>query len=58
MTKVGKCTCSSAQQDNLYGNGQRVMNSCNKGYRCTSCGNIIGQAGEGSVPVNKEIKKK
>ena len=44
MTKELKCTCKSEFQDEMYGKGVRLFNSCgdNKGkvtvYRCTVCG--------------------
>lgn len=37
-TKVHACSCKSAYQDQEYGEGKRLMNKCNKGYRCTVCG--------------------
>lgn len=36
--EVKKCSCKSDTQDKLYGQGNRLMNPCNKGYRCTVCG--------------------
>lgn len=44
MTVERKCTCNSEFQDELYGKGIRLFNTCgdNKGkiteYRCTVCG--------------------
>lgn len=37
-TEVKKCSCKSEAQDKLYGQGNRLMNQCNKGFRCTVCG--------------------
>lgn len=34
---VRKCDCVHKYQDQKYGNGRRVMNKCNAGYRCTVC---------------------
>lgn len=47
MTIVNHCTCKSEFQDNMYGKGMRLFNTCgdNKGkvtgYRCTVCGKEI-----------------
>jgi hypothetical protein len=42
MTKIKSCTCTSKQQDDMYGAGNRVMNTTVKTnptiYRCTVCG--------------------
>ena len=44
MTVERKCTCKSEFQDEFYGKGIRLFNTCvdNKGkitaYRCTVCG--------------------
>lgn len=38
MSIVKKCTCEHEAQDKFYGKGNRLMNQCNKGYRCTVCG--------------------
>ena len=35
-----KCTCKHAYQDSVYGDNMRVHNPCNKGNRCTVCGNV------------------
>jgi hypothetical protein len=49
MTKVVSCSCSSVQQDKLYGKGRRVANSVLKPaprdkshivVRCTVCAKI------------------
>lgn len=37
-SEVKKCSCKHEVQDKLYGQGNRLMNECNKGYRCTVCG--------------------
>jgi len=37
-TKVISCTCKHAFQDKEYGKGNRLMNVCAKGFRCTVCG--------------------
>lgn len=37
-----QCTCKHEYQDKEYGKGNRVHNSCAKGYRCTVCGDIKG----------------
>jgi hypothetical protein len=49
------CSCSHKFQDSEYGKGQRVHNSCVKGYRCTVCGNITG-AGLQAKEEKKETK--
>jgi hypothetical protein len=47
MTNEFKCTCKSEFQDQLYGKGIRLFNSCgdSKGkltaWRCTVCGREI-----------------
>lgn len=36
--KVLTCVCKSEYQDKKYGEGRRLMNRKNQGYRCTVCG--------------------
>lgn len=45
-TKIMKCKCVNEFQDQEYGPGMRVHNSCGKdkttaGWRCTVCGNKV-----------------
>ena len=40
-SKVISCKCANTFQDGKYGLGQRVHNYCEKGLRCTVCGNIV-----------------
>ncbi len=37
-----KCSCQHEYQDKVYGKGMRVHTKCNKGHRCTICGNVHG----------------
>lgn len=39
-SKVLSCvaSCKSDYQDKKYGDGKRLMNRKNQGYRCTVCG--------------------
>lgn len=37
---VRRCTCAHAWQDKTHGAGNRVHNSCLKGWRCTGCANV------------------
>ena len=37
-SEVKRCACKHEGQDKLYGQGNRLMNEYNKGYRCTACG--------------------
>lgn len=37
-SEVKRCSCKHKVQDEMYGNGNRLMNEFNKGYRCTVCG--------------------
>jgi hypothetical protein len=39
MTKLLKCNCKNHYQDQKYGLGMRIVNSCLKppGWRCTVC---------------------
>lgn len=38
MSEIRKCNCEHTAQDMLHGKGNRMMNPCNKGFRCTVCG--------------------
>lgn len=38
MSEIRKCNCEHIAQDMLHGKGNRMMNPCNKGFRCTVCG--------------------
>lgn len=40
---IKHCTCKHDAQDAMYGKGNRVMNECNKGVRCTVCGKEINE---------------
>ena len=40
------CNCKHEYQDNKYGNGVRVANLSNKGWRCVVCSSIKAKAGE------------
>ena len=40
-SEVKRCSCKHEVQDKLYGQGNRLMNEYNKGYRCTVCGKEI-----------------
>ena len=41
-TKIKKCTCNHAYQDERYGKGMRLHNETGKDgeWRCTVCGNV------------------
>lgn len=45
-SEVKRCTCKHEGQDKLYGNGNRLMNEYNKGYRCTVCGKEHNEGGK------------
>lgn len=51
-----KCTCKHAYQDSVYGDNMRVHNPCNKGNRCTVCGNV--SAKKDSAEDKKDSKNK
>ena len=38
MTKIKECNCKSEYQDKHYGQGKRVHNETDSGFRCTVCG--------------------
>jgi len=40
MTTIKTCNCKHKYQDKTYGNKKRVHNECEKGYRCTVCGDV------------------
>lgn len=45
MTKLVKCNCKHAVQDEMYGYGNRMANETRSGQlRCTVCGILIGSA--------------
>lgn len=37
---IKSCNCKHAFQDARYGKKKRVHNKCEKGLRCTVCGNV------------------
>jgi len=42
-TKITRCTCKHAAQDEMYGVGNRVANEMRNGQlKCTVCGTIQG----------------
>jgi len=44
-TKLMRCTCKHAYQDELYGAGNRMANEMRSGqYVCTVCGTTLGSA--------------
>jgi len=44
-TKLMRCTCKHAYQDELYGAGNRVANEMRSGQCiCTVCGAVLGSA--------------
>jgi hypothetical protein len=44
-TKLMRCTCKHAYQDELYGVGNRMANEMRSGqYVCTVCGATLGSA--------------
>ena len=47
--KDKQCNCVSEYQDTTCGKGIRVHNECNKGLKCTVCGNIKLVSGGGKV---------
>jgi len=60
-SKLVKCSCKHAVQDELYGIGNRVGNETRSGQlRCTVCGTILGSAQtfvQKAAPVVKEAIK-
>lgn len=53
---IVKCACRHQFQDEVYGAGMRVHNPCNKGSRCTVCGNIAISK-DGKLEEKKDSKK-
>ena len=45
-SEVKKCSCKHEGQAKLYGQGNRLMNEYNKGYRCTVCGKEYSEGGK------------
>lgn len=45
-SEVKRCACKHEEQDKLYGQGNRLMNEYNKGYRCTVCGKEHSEGGK------------
>ena len=45
-SEVKKWSCKHEGQDKLYGQGNRLMNEYNKGYRCTVCGKEHSESGK------------
>ena len=44
-TKLMRCTCKHAYQDQLYGTGNRMANEMRSGqYTCTVCSAVLGSA--------------
>jgi hypothetical protein len=44
-TKLMRCTCKHAYQDELYGAGNRMANEMRSGQHvCTVCGAVLGSA--------------
>jgi len=39
---IKSCTCKNEYQDEKYGEGMRLMNSTNTGFRCTVCRMVKG----------------
>lgn len=37
MTATRKCSCVHADQDQMYGDGIRLFNKTEQGWRCTVC---------------------
>lgn len=52
------CQCAHAFQDAEYGPGNRVFNETpNKGFRCTVCGTLKGDAGEKKKKAQPQPKR-
>jgi len=60
-SKLIKCSCKHAVQDEMYGIGNRVGNETRSGqFRCTVCSSIVGSAQtfvQKAAPVVKEAIK-
>lgn len=54
-TTILNCNCKSEFQDKTYGEGKRVFNDCNKGFRCVVCGALKGN---NSAQDKKKLGKK
>ena len=55
-SKLVKCTCSSVDQDKMYGQGNRMANEARTGqYRCTVCSTLHGSAS--AVITTKKAKE-
>jgi len=67
-SKIVKCTCSHADQDKMYGQGNRMANETRSAQlRCTVCGTLHGsaslatavkKASPAAEPAKKEPEKK
>lgn len=57
-TKLMKCTCNHAFQDEMYGYRNRMANEMRSGqYRCTSCSTVLGSSQSIAQQVKKEPAK-
>jgi len=60
-SKLVKCSCKHAAQDEMYGIGNRVGNETRSGqFRCTVCSTIVGSAqtfAQKAAPIVKEAIK-
>ena len=62
-TKILRCNCNHAYQDNLYGVGNRVHNFAPKGFgnspgwRCTVCGNVKSAQPRAQATADAAVKK-